>query len=186
MNESEYKRLVVDIKKLLNEVCIDDRVKYHIEPVVMIATNMAKDMNADMQVVEIAAYLHDITKMTGNRKNHHITGAQYAENLLRNYNIDPEKIEQVKNCILKHRGNSEFVRTTVEEKIIATADAVAHIEHPLTLFYAWYGRRQCQIDEGAEGIVNKLSKSWNKIEFYDIKEKYRNKYDVLMKILKER
>lgn len=186
MKNNEYEKLIVDIKKLLNDVCIDDRVKYHIEPVAEIATNMAKRMNADIQVVEIAAYLHDITKMTGNRQNHHITGAEYAENFLKNYNIEPEKIEQVKNCILKHRGNSEFERTTIEEKIIATADAIAHIEHPLTLFYAWYGRRQCQIDEGADGIINKLTKSWNKIEFPEIKEKYKNKYDILMKILKER
>lgn len=186
MNEVEYNEIILKIKEILNDICIDDRVKYHIEPVARIAVVMAKNMNADLQVVEIAAYLHDVTKMTGDREKHHLSGAKYAEKLLKNYNIEQEKIEKVKNCIMKHRGNSEFIRTTVEEKIIATADAIAHIEHPLTLFYAWYGRRQCQIDEGAEGIINKLNKSWNKIEFPDIKEKYRKKYDILMRMLKER
>lgn len=147
---------------------------------------MAKDLNADMQVVEIAAYLHDITKITGDRKNHHITGANYTEEFLKKYNIEKEKIDQIKNCIKKHRGSSEFTRDTLEEKIIATADAVAHIEHPLTLFYAWYGRRQCQIDQGADGIINKLQRSWEKIEFDYIKESMKEKYEFLMKILKER
>lgn len=182
----EYNDLIKDIKKLLDNICIDDRVKYHINPVVEISSKMAKDLNADVQVVEIAAYFHDITKMTGERKNHHITGANYAEKFLSKYNIEKEKIKKIKNCILKHRGSSEFTRDTIEEKIIATADAVAHIEHPLTLFYAWYGKRQLQIDEGADAIINKLEKSWNKIEFDYTKKKLNERYKILIKMLKER
>lgn len=184
--KEEYKVIIEDIKKLLNDVCKDDRVKYHINPVVEIACKLARELDADIEVVEIAAYLHDITKITEKRENHHITGAEYAENFLMKYNMDAKKIEQIKNCIKKHRGSSEFTRDTIEEKIVATADAVAHIEHPLTLFYAWYGRRQCQIDEGADGIIKKLERSWDKIEFDDIKEKLKEKYDFLMKMLMER
>lgn len=186
MKKEEYKLLIKDIKKLLNEICKDDRVKYHIDPVVENACKMAKELNADIEIVEISAYLHDITKITGERKNHHMTGAEYAEKFLSKYNLEHEKIEQIKNCIKKHRGSSEFTRDTLEEKIVATADAVAHIEHPLTLFYAWYGRRKCQIDEGADGIINKLQRSWNKIEIDSVKEKLNPKYQVLMKILTNR
>lgn len=96
------------------------------------------------------------------------------------------KVESIKNCIKKHRGLSEYTRDTIEEKIVATADAIAHIEHPLTLFYAWYGKRQCQIDEGADGIINKLQKSWEKIEFEDVKKELEEKYKILMKLLMER
>lgn len=186
MNNKDYKVIIEDIHKLLNDLCRDDRVKYHINPVVEIACNMAKELNADIQVVEISAYFHDITKITGDRKHHHITGANYAEKFLKKYNIEEEKVEQIKNCIKKHRGASEFKRETIEEKIIATADAVAHIEHPLTLFYAWYGRRQCSIDDGADGIIKKLQKSWDKIELDYVKERLKVKYDILMKMLKER
>lgn len=186
MREEEYKLLIKDIKKLLGEISKDDRIKYHIHPVVENACKMAKKLKADIQVVEISAYLHDITKITGERKNHHLTGAEYAENFLSKYNLESEKIEQIKNCIKKHRGSSEFTRDTIEEKIVATADAMAHIEHPLTLFYAWYGNRKCQIDEGADGIIHKLQRSWNKIEFEDVKENLNEKYQILMKILKDR
>ena len=186
MQEKEYEKLINDIKNLLNDLCKDDRVKYHINPVVEIACDMSKKLGADIQVVEISAYLHDITKITGEREKHHITGAYYAERFLKKYNIEDEKVEQIKNCIKKHRGSYEGKRNTLEEKIIATADAVAHIEHPLTLFYAWYGRRQCSIDEGADGIIKKLQKSWNKIEFDDVKEKLNKKYKNIMKILMER
>lgn len=186
MKEKEYQLIINDIKKLLNAECKDDRVKYHINPVVKIACEISKKLNANIQVVEIAAYLHDITKIVGERKNHHITGAMYAGEFLSKYNINENEIEQIQNCIKKHRGSSEFTRTTIEEKIVATADAVAHIEHPLTLFYAWYGRRQCQIDEGAGGIISKLERSWDKIEFDYIKNDLKEKYQNLMNMLKER
>lgn len=186
MQKEEYQILIKDIKALLQDICKDDRVKYHIEPVVKSAKNLALKFNADVQVVEIASYLHDVTKITGDREKHHITGAKYAEDFLSKYNIEEWKVESIKNCIKKHRGLSEYTRDTIEEKIVATADAIAHIEHPLTLFYAWYGKRQCQIDEGADGIINKLQKSWKKIEFEDVKKELEEKYKILMKLLMER
>ena len=111
-------------------------------------------MNADIQVVEIAAYLHDVTKILGDRKN--------------------------------HRGSTDSQRKTIEEKIVATANSVAQFQHPLTLFYAWYGRRQCSIDDGADGIENKLQRSWNKIEFEYVKNELKEKYNNLMQLLRER
>lgn len=90
MQKEEYQILIKDIKALLQNICKDDRVKYHIEPVVKSAKNLALKFNADVQVVEIASYLHDVTKITGDRKKHHITGAKYAEVFLSKYNIEEE------------------------------------------------------------------------------------------------
>lgn len=117
VKNEDYEILINEIKKLLTDLCKDDRVKYHIAPVVKIACEMAKELKADLQVVEVSAYLHDITKITGDRNNHHITGSEYAEKFLSKYNIEKEKIEQIKNCIKKHRGSSEYTRDTVEEKL---------------------------------------------------------------------
>ena len=175
MQKEEYQILIKDIKALLQDICKDERVKYHIEPVVKSAKNLALKFNADVQVVEIASYLHDVTKITGDREKHHITGAKYAEDFLSKYNIEEWKVESIKNCIKKNRGLSEYTRDTIEEKIVATADAIA-----------WYGKRQCQIDEGADGIINKLQKSWEKIEFEDVKKELEEKYKILMKLLMER
>lgn len=106
MKEKDYEMLITDIKELLGKVCKDDRVRYHIEPVVKFACEMAKEMKADMQVVEISAYLHDITKMIGNKEEHYLTGAKFAENFLDNYDIEREKVKKIKECIMKHSGKS--------------------------------------------------------------------------------
>ena len=115
MQKEEYQILIKDIKALLQNICKDDRVKYHIEPVVKSAKNLALKFNADVQVVEIASYLHDVTKITGDREKHHITGAKYAEDFLSKYNIEEWKVKSIKNCIKKHRGLSEYTRDTIEE-----------------------------------------------------------------------
>ena len=44
MQEKEYKTLIKDIQNLLDNVCDDDRVKYHINPGVEIACKIAKKM----------------------------------------------------------------------------------------------------------------------------------------------
>lgn len=186
MENAEYEKVIKDINILLNDICKDDRMKYHIIPVVNISIEMAKKLHADVQVVAISAYLHDITKILGDKKNHHISGAKYAREFLGKYKIKNEKIELIEECIKNHRGSIEYERKTLEEKIVATADAVAHLQHPLTLFYAWYGRRQCSIDDGAEGIKNKLQRSWNKIEFEYIKEEMKERYEALIKLLEEK
>lgn len=186
MEDKEYKKIINDIEILLEDICKDDRIKYHIIPVVNISKEMAKKKNADIQVVVIAAYLHDVTKILGDRKTHHISGAQYARKFLEKYKISNEKINLIEECIKNHRGSTDYERKTLEEKIVATADAVSHFQHPLTLFYAWYGRRQCSIDDGADGIKNKLQRSWNKIEFEYVKKELKEKYNYLMQLLKER
>ncbi len=186
MKDVEYKKIIKDVNALLNNICKDDRMKYHIIPVVQISKEMAKELKADVIVVEIAAYLHDVTKILGDKEYHHISGAKYAREFLENYEIEDEKVELIEKCIINHRGSTKCQRQTLEEKIIATADAVAHFKHPLTLFYAWYGRRQCSIDEGAEGIKNKLQKSWNKIEFEYKKDEIKEIYEYLMKMLTEK
>lgn len=183
MKDKNYKEIINDINKILNEICDDGRMKYHILPVVRISVELAKEFKADEQVVEIAAYLHDVTRILGDKENHHITGAKYARDFLEKYAFDNKKIELIEKCIKNHRGSTKNNRETTEEKIISTADAIAHIEYPIPLFYTWYGKRKATIEEGAMEIKNKLQRSWNKIEFEYKKDELKEKYNYLMEVL---
>ncbi len=183
MIDENYKEIISDINKLLNKICDDGRMKYHILPVVKISVEMAKELNADEQVVEIAAYLHDVTRILGNKETHHITGAKYARDFLKKYAFDNKKIELIEKCIRNHRGSTKNDRKTIEEKIIATADAISHIEYPIPLFYTWYGKRKAKLEEGATEIKSKLQRSWNKIEFEYKKDEIKEKYNYLMEVL---
>lgn len=180
---NSYKQIIIDINNELIEICDKGRMEYHIIPVVKNAKKLAEDLNADIEVVEIASYLHDVTRILGDVKNHHITGAEYAEKFLNKYNYPNEKIIQIKNCIRNHRGSVKDKRDTLEEKIVATADAMAHIQYPLPLFYTWYGKRKCDMEEGRKEIKEKIQRSWDKIEFEKAKEEVSEKYNFLMEVL---
>ena len=44
----------------------------------------------------------------GEREQHHIYGEEIAEQLLTELNYPKERIEQVKNCVLNHRGSKDI------------------------------------------------------------------------------
>lgn len=184
MTELLYSKIEEDIKSILCTFCDDGRMVYHIFPVVNISTELAEYYSADVFVVRIAAYLHDVTRIQGDIKNHHITGAKYAGEFLSTYGLEDDVIDHIKKCILNHRGSITNERKSIEEKIVASADAASHILYPLPLFYAWYGKKGASIDAGAQEIKNKIVRSWNKIELDYIKEVLKKRYEALMEVLR--
>ena len=94
---------------------------WHCHRVAKSALLIGKKEKADLKILELSAWLHDITVPKG-RKNHHLTGAKQAEKILTNLNVPKNIISQVKNCILKHRYSRQYPLNTIEEKIIQDAD----------------------------------------------------------------
>ncbi|MFW6678755.1 HD domain-containing protein [Lacrimispora sp. AGF001] len=79
---------------------------YHIQAVVKNAEILADSCNADKEVVLISAWLHDIASITdyGFYEDHHIHGAEMAEDILHKFNYSPDKIKLIQQCIRNHRG----------------------------------------------------------------------------------
>lgn len=154
----------------------------HVKYVVEYAKELAKKLNADEEIVEIAALLHDIGRIDGSNENHHEVGAEYAEKFLKENNYDEKKISIVKNCILAHRGSVPIKRETAEAECIASADAMAHFGNIPSLLYWAYVFLGKDIEEGRILMKDKLKRSFNKMipEAQDI---VREKYEAAMKIL---
>ena len=119
---------MIDKEKLIEfaKSKYDERYfQYHILPVVSNAKILAMKMEADIGVVEVAAYLHDIGTEQ-ERKNyrpendHHITGAKMAREFLESLSCEEELISKVEHCILAHRGRKEPEPSTLEAKIISS------------------------------------------------------------------
>lgn len=94
---------------------------YHSYRVAKMALLIGKKEKADLEVLELAAWLHDIAVPQG-RKNHHLNGTKMAREILGRQAVPPKIIDQVANCILKHRYSKRFKLNTKEEKIIQDAD----------------------------------------------------------------
>ena len=156
----------------------------HIQYVVKNAVYLAKKYRADVEIVELGALLHDIAMPSeyGEREKHHIYGAEIAEELLSKYNYPREKIEQVKNCVLNHRGSQDRPRNTIEEQCVADADVIAHFDCIPSLFHLVYKEKQMDIKEGTEYVKKKLERDYNKLS-PKTREELKDRYENIIKVL---
>lgn len=108
----------------------------HVITVVNLAVRLAKLTGADRDIVEAAAWLHDIRKET--RERHAQEGADYARRFLPQTNFPPEKIEEVARAIEQHVGlwRDEPVQC-LEAMVLWDADKLAKIG--LTAVFHWTG-----------------------------------------------
>ena len=138
---------------------------HHILLVYKIAIKNYVSYGADRNIVALAALLHDIASLTNKKftEEHHIIGATIAEEILSKYNLQKEQVELIKKCILNHRGSRLVEKTTPEEICVADADAMAHFYSVPSLLRMVYVEKQMTIDEGAEFVLNKLERSYNKL-----------------------
>lgn len=139
--------------------------EHHIELVYKIARDNSLVYNANKDIVSLAALLHDIAAITSKDyiEDHHIIGAQIAEELLQEYNLEKEELELIKKCILNHRGSKLSEKTTNEEICVADADAMAHFYGVASLFRMVYVEKNMSVDEGIEFVQKKLERSYNKL-----------------------
>ncbi len=138
---------------------------HHIELVYKIATEINNEYGANYDIVALASLLHDVASITDKSytEEHHIIGAQIAQELLAPYHLAKEDVELIKKCILNHRGSRLVQKTTPEEVCIADADAMAHFYSVPSLLRMVYVEKNMSIDEGAEFVYNKLQRSYNKL-----------------------
>jgi len=110
----------------------------HVKFVVQEAVALAKKYNADLEIVELGALLHDVAMIAkvGTRQDHHKTGAEMAQTILEKYSYPQSRIDRVKSCVLNHRSSKNL--TNNEELCVADADALAHLDNVpmlLNLFF---------------------------------------------------
>jgi len=94
----------------------------HVDRVVKIAVLLAKKENADRELVQVAAVLHDVGRGIG--QPHNETGAKLASEILNNLQYPLEKTKKVARIVLLHDIGSESKLRSLEEKIVWDADKI--------------------------------------------------------------
>lgn len=180
--------MIEQIRKHVEEQCKKEKnffgmsaYTHHFISAVKYATRLAEKTGADKEIVEIAAWLHDIGSILGDYENHHVSGANYAEKLLKQLDYPPGKIERIKHCILAHRTSKNIPRETVEAECVANADVMSHFDNISSLFNLALITMNKDIDDAKKFVKEKLEKDWNKLT-PEAKEIIKPKYEA-MKIL---
>lgn len=97
---------------------------HHIVPVVAYSRDMAERYGGDVDVIHLGALLHDMALIENAEPHDEIGAGKAYEFLVVNW-VPTETAQKVRDIVLKHRCKV-YVPETLEEKIVATADALAH------------------------------------------------------------
>jgi HD superfamily phosphodiesterase len=135
---------------------------------------------ANKEIVMLGVWLHDLQRVRGMKGDHQKIGAREAEKVLKKYNYSEDKIIKVKDIILSHScGNKK--PTTLEGKILASADAMAHYTSDFYIRIGVSGERD--LNEYKKWALEKLDRDYNKKIFFSFaKKEIRERHKALKKV----
>jgi uncharacterized protein len=123
----------------------------HVERVYNLCLYLAKDKKTDLEVLKIAALLHDIGGLeeindpTG-QIDHAVVGAEMAGSILKDLGFSKNKIEHIQDCIISHRYKNKHEPKTIEAKILFDADKLDALGAiGLARGFVWVGRNKAKI-----------------------------------------
>ena len=156
----------------------------HIKYVYENSIKLAKKYNADLEIVSLGSFLHDIAliKNIGTKKDHHINGKIIAEEILNKYNYPKDKLERVLGCVYNHRSSKNT--TNIEQLCVADADILAHFDNIDMLYNLARNKYQISEKEINNWIIDCLNK-----DYEDLSEKtknfYKKDFELLIKKLQQ-
>ena len=154
----------------------------HIKYVYSEAIKLAKEYNADMEIVKIGALLHDIALINkvGTKLDHHINGAKIADEVLTDLKYPEDRKERVIGCVKNHRSSKNATNT--EELCVADADILAHFDNVPMIFDIMFNVRGMQLAEGREELEKYIEKDYNELSDRTRKV-FKDRYDVIKDVL---
>jgi uncharacterized protein len=127
-------KIIDEIKKIAEDLNSKNRGCHafdHTERVHELCKHIGEKEKANMEVLSIAAYLHDIGRIDQDSSNggvcHAEAGAKRARKILEKYNLSKEKLENIIHCIETHRFRGNNKPKTLEAKVLYDADKIDSI-----------------------------------------------------------
>jgi uncharacterized protein len=103
----------------------------HTERVLKLAVRIGKKEKADLEIIRLAAALHDIARSiedkSGGKTDHALRGAKMAARILKKHGYPARKIPAVCHCIKAHRFRGALRPRTLEAKCLFDADKLDSI-----------------------------------------------------------
>lgn len=157
----------------------------HLMVVKNYAEKLAEVHNADKEILELAVWLHDIGKVRYGDVNHHISGAQDAEVILRDHNYPQPVVDRVKECILTHRMEAkDSSPDSIEARILVTADAMYTLDVIPAFFWEACHEMGLGVKEACDWVAEEIERNWSKkMLLPEGREMVRDKYNAFKMIV---
>ena len=158
----------------------------HTERVYKLCLNLGKKLNADLNILKIAALLHDIGRIQEKKdilkRNHADISAEIAKDLLSSnpHNLSQSEIDKIIHCIQAHSYSNKMIPETLEAKILSDADkldALGAIGLYRTIGFTIL--RNGDLDDVIDHLENKILKLKNRL-FLDFSKEIANTREKLI------
>lgn len=157
----------------------------HVFVVANYAEKLAERFGASVELSRAAAMLHDISdiKMERSNEDSEETSLQIARELLEQAGFSDEDIQLVVDDAIKwHSCYDGNAPKSKEGQVLATADALAHLQTGFYIFASWaFGKEgRTGLDGLREWALKKMDRDFNdKIRFDEVREEARDDYEHL-------
>ncbi len=137
----------------------------HLAPVAHYAVALANHLKADREIVELAAYLHDLAAVrdAGDIPQHAKLGGDLARRILIEHGCSAAKAAKVARCVASHSEPVQIGSGALEEVCVSNADAMAQITRPAYwLFYAIRVRKM-GFSEARQWVLQRVTHNWDSL-----------------------
>ncbi|MEM2203471.1 MAG: HD domain-containing protein [Sulfolobales archaeon] len=142
--------------------------------------------SVDLEILDLAALLHDVGRFVGDGRHHSELSAEFAEKILRILGYGEDKISRVVGAITSHSYSYGREPETIEGKILSDADKIdamgaVGVARTFMLGGLW-GRG---IDETLKHFEEKLLKLYGRLYLEVSREIARDRFEFLEKFYKQ-
>ena len=137
----------------------------HLVVVAECAARLAAPTGAELEVVELAAYLHDISAVCDFRTmpDHATLSADLATRLLVEHGCPHSLVRSVARSIASHSDPLPVGSASPEEICISNADAAARILRPAYWLYFTFEIRKYNFEAGRQWLRSLVERQWCKL-----------------------
>jgi uncharacterized protein len=136
----------------------------HVERVCRLAHWIGEQVNARLDVLLPAAWLHDVGHAEGAALSHHEASLRIAREILPSLGFAPETVDAILTCIAEHRFSAGTIPSTLESQVLSDADkldAVGAVGVART--FSFGGERGHDLADSLQHFHDKLLKLENLI-----------------------
>lgn len=155
----------------------------HVDVVADYCKEISRKVGANPEISILGALFHDIARVWGVNKDPELMNKslEKTEEIMKKYNYNTEEIQKVKDAILTHSCRGKLPKTE-EGRILATADALAHLMTDFYFIIPFNGWLTAAKDfEGyKKWLLEKIERDFHKKIFYsEYKKMAKNRYEAL-------
>ena len=159
----------------------------HLQFVARKTEELAKRFGANEDLAVAGAWLHDFGDAFVHRHSgeHEEASVNEAKKVLHEAGYSVDEMQEVLEVIIEpHSCKDDNLPTTIEGKVLATADALAHLTTDFYIQFTWKRLPENKsYSEFVDWVNEKLNRDfYKKIFFEEIKDEVKNRYQSLLEV----